>query len=320
MSARRWAAWLITGLAACSWATVVSGGIFSRDPGPVSGNVTRAELTNAIEALRTTYLRSQEQFQTAQLALLERSRKDAEAAATQNAQAVTAKLAALEQALKARPAPGMETVRDPNSPWLLAAGVLAGIGLLAILLTACFQWRTVNRLAGIIEALALRSPFGAGRAAVAAGTERGDQKMEQSVEQPLSPSSTSGQPQGGAGAFGWSGQAAQVARLLGKGRSLLQLDHPENTLGCLNALACFEEVLALDPHNVEALLKQGAALERLDRLDEAIACYDRAIAVDGSLTVAYLHKAGVFNRLGRQDAALECYQQALHAQEKSRAA
>jgi tetratricopeptide (TPR) repeat protein len=68
------------------------------------------------------------------------------------------------------------------------------------------------------------------------------------------------------------------------------------------------------------MLKRGAALERLQRLNEAIECYDRAIATDSTMTMAYLHKGGVFNRLERYSEALECYERALRSQEKGRAA
>jgi tetratricopeptide (TPR) repeat protein len=67
-----------------------------------------------------------------------------------------------------------------------------------------------------------------------------------------------------------------------------------------------------------ALVKNGAALERLRKSDEAIACYDQAIAADNAMTVAYLYKGGLFNRLERFSEALECYEQALRTQENRR--
>lgn len=105
--------------------------------------------------------------------------------------------------------------------------------------------------------------------------------------------------------------AARVALLLGKGASLLSLQQAEA------ALACFEEIVALDPTNAEAFVRKGTALERLNRLDEAIDCYDQAIALDTSLTMAYLRKGGVFNRLERHSEAAACYEQALRAQQKT---
>jgi tetratricopeptide (TPR) repeat protein len=107
-------------------------------------------------------------------------------------------------------------------------------------------------------------------------------------------------------------EAARITLLLGKGQSLLNLDHSEE------ALACFDQVLALDPNHPEALVKKGTALERLRKLDEAIACYDRAISANNSMTIAYLYKGGLFNRMERFSEALECYEQALRTQETRR--
>ena len=103
---------------------------------------------------------------------------------------------------------------------------------------------------------------------------------------------------------------ARVALLLGKGQALLNLQQADN------ALACFDDVIAVDSTNAEAFVKKGIALERLGRLDEAIDSYDRAIALDDSMTMAYLSKGGVFNRLERYGEALQCYEQALRAQQK----
>jgi len=103
---------------------------------------------------------------------------------------------------------------------------------------------------------------------------------------------------------------ARIALLLGKGQALLNLQQADT------ALACYDEVIALDSTNPEAFVKKGMALERLGKLDEAIDCYDRAIALDNSMTMAYLNKGGVFNRLERYGEALQCYEQALRAQQK----
>ena len=108
-----------------------------------------------------------------------------------------------------------------------------------------------------------------------------------------------------------SEQASRVVLLLAKGQTLLHLDQPAA------ALACYDEVIALEPRNAEAYIKKGAALEKLRREDEAVECYDRAIAANSSLTTAYLHKGGVFNRLERYQEALACYEQALKTEQKT---
>ena len=104
--------------------------------------------------------------------------------------------------------------------------------------------------------------------------------------------------------------ASQVALLLGKAQSILNLDDAEG------ALACFEQALLLEPRHADALVKKGAALEKLRKLDEALDCYNQAIAADGSMTIAYLYKAGLCNRMERPREALECYEKALRTQEQ----
>ena len=79
----------------------------------------------------------------------------------------------------------------------------------------------------------------------------------------------------------------------------------------VEALACYNEILRLDLNHPEALVKRGAALERLKQDDEAIQCYDRAIKADRKMTLAYLHKGAVCNRLERYEEAVKCYEQAL---------
>jgi hypothetical protein len=102
----------------------------------------------------------------------------------------------------------------------------------------------------------------------------------------------------------------RVQLLLGEGEKLLQQDQAEQ------ALERFEDALALEPSNAEALIKQGMTLERLQRMEAALECYDRAIAANGSMTLAYLHKGAVCNRLQRYREALECYERALQTEQK----
>jgi len=102
-----------------------------------------------------------------------------------------------------------------------------------------------------------------------------------------------------------SGRASRAALLLAKGQVLVSLDKT------VEALACFDEAIALDPGHAEAFVKKGNVLEKLRRTEEALECYDRAIEADSSLTTAYLYKGGVFNRLQRYEDALKCYERAL---------
>jgi tetratricopeptide (TPR) repeat protein len=99
-----------------------------------------------------------------------------------------------------------------------------------------------------------------------------------------------------------------VATLLARGQALLEQRHP------VDALACFEQAIALDGHAANAFIKKGAALERLGRLDEALASYEYALALDDSHADAYIGKGNVLNRLERYQEALACFERAAHHQ------
>lgn len=96
--------------------------------------------------------------------------------------------------------------------------------------------------------------------------------------------------------------------LIEKGHALIQEGQPAP------ALAYLERATVLDPSNVQAWLKRGVALEKLERLRDALLAYDTAAAIEPNLPVVHLSRAGVLNRLQRYDDALRCYEQALAVQ------
>jgi tetratricopeptide (TPR) repeat protein len=326
----------------------LSAGQLGAQPGSPASTAGRGDETNSQETLRS-YLQLQEQIHATQLAV-ERSRTQAEAAATETAKTFAARLQGIETALASQRAQELEAMQSSNKVMLIVAGLFAGLGLLAMLFMAYFQWRTINRLAEISAALPLAHALGSGPVVGALGAgdphlvtigppEQSNQRLlgalerlekrihelEHTAHEPLNegasldqqlktpPPPPNGEPAAAAPEEApVATDAARITVLLGKGQSLLNLDQAEEALGC------FDQILALDPSHPEALVKKGAALERLRKLDEAIACYDRAIAADGSLTVAYLYKGGLFNRMERFSEALECYEQALHTQEARR--
>ena len=279
------------------------------------------------------YLQLQEQLHAAQLAI-ERNRQESETAAARNAEVIAARLKALEESLVAQRAQeleAIEAIQGANRLMIKIGGACAAAGCLAILLTAYFQWRAVNRLTEFSVLSQASLPMG--RSALAApgpvatvaadpvntrllgALERLEQRifeLEHTARPPLSERTAATEPPPADGAV--ASPAARIRVLLAKGESLVSLDKTEE------ALACFDEILALDPDQAEALVKKGDALERLRKIDDAIGCYDRAIAAGRSLTVAYLHKGGLYNRLERYEEALQCYEQALRTQEKSHAA
>jgi tetratricopeptide (TPR) repeat protein len=60
----------------------------------------------------------------------------------------------------------------------------------------------------------------------------------------------------------------------------------------------------------ETLLRRAAGFEQSHRLEEALACYEQVLALDASLTEAYVGKGRVLNQLERYREALDCFEQA----------
>jgi tetratricopeptide (TPR) repeat protein len=323
------------------------------ETGPPGTQAIRGDETNSQEILRN-YIQLQEQLHTAQLAI-EQNRKESQEAATKNAEALAARLQSIEGALGTQRARELEVLQTSNRVMLFMGGTFAVVGFVAMLLMAYFQWRTIHGLAEISAMLPTARALGTGRAIAALGpgdgnlaTERVEQsnvrllgaldrlekriyeveraarpalgqdapmadsaKMEAAGpnnggEAKLNPGSVVERAENGA----TTDDTSRTKSLLTLGQSMLDKDQPAN------ALASFEQALALEPSHPEALVKKGIALERLQKLEEAVTCYDRAIAMDNSLTIAYLHKGGILNRMERFGEALECYEKALRTQEK----
>jgi tetratricopeptide (TPR) repeat protein len=319
---------------------------FGQDSNRAPAGVSQNEPTNGEEALQS-YLQLQEQIHAIQL-VLERTRQESDATAAKNAELVAERLQAVEQSLVQQRSRDWDAIQGSNRAVLLVAEVFAGVGMVAMLLTALFLWRIVHRLGEISAGLpAFRtvvpppvvSALGPGDAHLPPGSaaahsslrllgaiDRLEQRLQQLEGSTQTPSDenhsaadaessamlANGKPQSGASAnLADSPQAERTRLLLAKGQSLFSLEQNEE------ALAAFDEVLTAEPGHAEALVRKGAVLERLLRFDEAHECYDRAIAADGSLTIAYLYKGGLFNRQERFSEALRCYEQALKARDKA---
>ncbi len=319
------------------------------DPPPKAEENTETQL-----ALRS-YLQLQEQLHST-LLTIERSRKEAEAAAKANADVITARLEAIEQNLGAQRIQDANLLQNSNRVTLLSAGILAALGVLAMIFTAWFLLRAMNRLGSVLSAFpsgqTLRIPqtfpfvspdadlvtttpveqSGQRLLAVIDRLEKRVDELEETsnVSPPLHPMPQHNGLNGSSEEIHNSGvddrsiengpgkvfspraePTDRISLILGKGQSLLSVDKAQESI------ACFDEAIALDPMNAEALVKKGTALERLKRWEEAVECYDRAIAADRSMTLAYLYKGGACNKLERFNEALECYEQALRTQQKA---
>jgi tetratricopeptide (TPR) repeat protein len=294
--------------------------------------VEAADRDAASQEILRAYLQLQEQLHAAQLAI-ERTRMEMDEAATRNAGALAARLRTIEESLASQRVRELEAMQSSNRTMLLVAGTFAGFGFLAMLFTAYFHWRAMNRLSEVSGGFSLSHTLGAGSALATIGPgdahlvsvapveqsntrllgaidrlEKRILELEQTAHHPLPASAEGANGSGAPGEGQLPNTSSRIGTLLGKGQALLNLDQAEE------ALVCFDEVLALDPNHAEGLVKKGAALERLRKLTEAIECYDRAIEADQSMTMAYLCKGGLFNRMERFSEALECYEQALRTQ------
>jgi hypothetical protein len=80
------------------------------------------------------------------------------------------------------------------------------------------------------------------------------------------------------------------------------------------ALASFDAAIALKPDCAEAFSNRASALSALDRFEEALESFDRAIALDPGLAQAFYNRAVALARLNRLDEALASYDRAIAAQ------
>jgi len=295
------------------------------------------------EALRA-YLQLQEQIRETQLSI-ERDRLQAQSAAAQQAVALSNRLQAIEESLGTQRTNDLEEAQRTSHMLMGVLAIFATVGFAAVLLMVYFQSRAVTRLADISTALAARRDLGfstvptidlgerevlphdssveqsnARLLGIVHHLEKKIAELEQTANPPLKEAHVSSgviespsrpEPESASPA---QDKTPQFAKSLERGQALLAADRPED------ALACFEEVLAADPNNAEALVKKGTALEKMRQPQEALECYDRAIAANSSLTIAYLHKGGLCSRLEKYGEAMECYEHALHTQEKKQAA
>jgi tetratricopeptide (TPR) repeat protein len=296
--------------------------------------------------LLNSYLRVREQLHDAEIAIAN-NRLEAEATARAQAAAIAEKLDTIKSTIAAeREHQAAETQRaaaeqerqriasqEANHIILWIAVSFGVVGLLTMLATALLQWRGIKRMTEVTAqrpALPSATPQGwltAGNSgphsevvalsnqrlmSVIDRMERRILELENTAAQPL-PASPAEKPVEAVTPRATPAaldQAARIAALLGKGRTLLNANKANE------AVACYDEILAIEANHPEALVKKGSALERLNQDLQAIECYDRAIQADRNMALAYLSKGGVFNRLQRFDEAVECYEKALQVEKQ----
>jgi tetratricopeptide (TPR) repeat protein len=77
------------------------------------------------------------------------------------------------------------------------------------------------------------------------------------------------------------------------------------------ALASYEQVIALEPNRSEAYNNRGNLLRKLNRLEEALASYDRAIAIKPDYPEAHNNRGTVLQELKRLDEAVGAHERAV---------
>ena len=77
------------------------------------------------------------------------------------------------------------------------------------------------------------------------------------------------------------------------------------------AIAAYDQALAIKPDDHEALNNKGVDLSAIGRKEEAIAAYDQALAIKPDKHEALYNKGGALSDMGRKEEAIAAYDQAL---------
>ena len=77
------------------------------------------------------------------------------------------------------------------------------------------------------------------------------------------------------------------------------------------SLQCLDEILEIDPNNIDCLNFKRRIYENLGKYDEAIEYCDKRIKLDSNDNFAFLYKGKYLSELGKFDEAIECYDESL---------
>jgi len=69
----------------------------------------------------------------------------------------------------------------------------------------------------------------------------------------------------------------------------------------------YDEVIRLDPLNVDAYYNRGIAYSRLGQYEQAIEDYDKAIRLDPQYVGIYWDRGIAYSRLGQYERAIDDY-------------
>src|SRR6185503_8164302 len=105
-----------------------------------------------------TYLKLQEHLHLTLLAI-EQARQEASRESRTNAEALAERLELLERSLSKQREQEWQTAQQSNRSLLILAGGVIGLGFLALVFTAIFQSRGMNRLAEIATTISQERPL-----------------------------------------------------------------------------------------------------------------------------------------------------------------
>jgi len=134
------------------------------------------------QEIHNSFLRLQEQINALQLSI-EHSQQEAQTVVQSNAEDMAARFQLLEQSLAARHAGEIEAIQRANHLMLVLAGTVVAVVFIAMLLTAYFQWRVVNRLTELSSIRPSLLTLATSRAVSEVAADGGQAASTQAVEE-----------------------------------------------------------------------------------------------------------------------------------------
>ena len=83
------------------------------------------------------------------------------------------------------------------------------------------------------------------------------------------------------------------------------------------ALACYDEIIKIDPQHIEALIEKGILIIELGDIHGAISIYDRVLEIDPKSFHGFVNKAIALQLLEEYEEALQYYDRALEINQNS---
>ena len=317
---------LRVGLIACFWLVCCAWSGRSADSlSPGATNVSAAE---PAPVGVPTFQEQQDVIQQA----IEQTRREVEAAAMRNAEALTQRLTLIQQSLETQHQREVEAVQRSNRTALMVAGALAATGLLGMFCLAFFLMRATNRLTEVAMAVPLSHALGTGYSpnvltagdshlAVGNPTELASarflgaieqlEKRLRELEQTAQEAPSVGAPSVGASNHVNNQPNPETAKA--EANSETKANASTTRHESEKNQSAWQEPASDSSHppHVALLLAKGQTLLSLDKPAEALACLEEVISLDPRNAEALIKRGNALERLRRTEEALECYDRAI---------